>query len=284
MQATDKGIDIGSGALHALVAFAGDTEDQARIFFRVKGKKVHAAATSKNFALEIEGTAAEGAQPGEWPVHKKFLADLSKCTTDGSAKVPARIARLIIDREGIKRANFIFRESGEHDGGHDNAEALPPNKQLSFGIIHKTISVDFDVNTGSWFPLHKKQLTALSAVYSAAGKNVPVSFVSGGDHMSPVGFEAKNDDFVLRGILVPPAVLGPGKALVDGDDDDTDDEGDDDDQQPELPGVNAKGGDDAIIEDEEADRIKAAQKHPPLATEKRKAARRKQKNPKPGSR
>jgi hypothetical protein len=43
----------------------------------------------------------------------------------------------------------------------------------------------------------------------------------------------------------------------------------------EDPADDGEGGnDDAIIEDEEADRIKASQKHPPLATEKRKAARR----------
>ena len=76
--------------------------------------------------------------------------------------------------------------------------------------------------------------------------------------------------------------------LFDGDDsceeDDEDDE--DEERQPELPGVTAKAGsaDDAIIDDEEAERIKNSQKRPPLATEKRKAARRKQKNPKPGSR
>jgi hypothetical protein len=67
--------------------------------------------------------------------------------------------------------------------------------------------------------------------------------------------------------------LGIDEALDDADGD----EGDDDDGAGDTD-------DDPVIEDEEADRIKNGQKHPPLATEKRKAARRKQKRPKPGSR
>lgn len=285
MQAAKTGIDISSGALSVLVAFAGDSEEQARAFFMVKGKKLLAAATSKRFAIELEGTASEDAEQGEWPVHKSFLSDLSKVTVDGSPRVPAVLARLLLQRTGVSRADLIDKSTGDRKGGHDSAVVLPENRQLTFKQIHKTIDVDFSGAGGSWFPMEKKAHRALGAVYAAAAKNTPVSIVAGGDEDSPVGFQAQGDGFVMRGIFVPPAVQGPGKALVDADDYDEDEDGGDE-RQPSLPGTSAKAAsdDDSVIDDEEAERIKRAQQAaPPLATEKPRRTRRVQKNRKAGS-
>ena len=252
MQASAAGIDISSSALAVLVAFAGDNEDQARAFFKVKGKKLLAASTSKRFAIELEGEAAADAEQGEWPIHKSFLSDLAKVTVDGSPKVPAIQARLLLERTGVSRADLLDKSTGDRKGGHDSAVVLPENRQLTFKHIHDTISVDFDApNPPSWFPLEKKAHRALGAVYSAAAKNTPVSIVGGGDENSPVGFQAQGDGFVMRGILIPPAVQGPGKAMVDAEDDD----GEGDERQPGLPGVDDDG---AVIDDE-----------PPLPTQKK---------------
>lgn len=254
MEATAKGIDISSSALAVLVAFAGDNADQAQAFFKVKGKKLLAASTSKRFAIELEGTASPDAPNGEWPVHKSFLADLSKVTVDGSPKVPSIVARLLLERTGVSRADLLDKETGDRKGGHDSTVVLPEDRQLTFKQIHDTITVDFEgAGPSSWFPLEKKAHRALSAVYAAAAKNTPVSIVSGKDADAPVGFQAQGDGFVIRGIIMPPAVQGPGEALVDADDDDG---GDDvDDRQQSLPGT----GDDPVIDDEEAERIKREQ-------------------------
>lgn len=255
MEASAKGIDISSSALAVLVAFAGDSEEQALAFFKVKGKKLLVASTSKRFSIELEGSSSSDAENGEWPVHKSFLSDLAKVTVDGSPKVPAKLARLLLERTGVKRADLIEKETGARKGGHDNETVLPENRQLTFQQIHNTITVDFDApGVGAWFPLEKKAHRALSAVYSAAAKNTPVSIVSGVDQDSPVGFQAQGDGFIMRGILMPPAVQGPGKALVDEEDDD-----DGDEPQPELPGVS----DDPVISDEEATRIAAEQGEKP---------------------
>jgi hypothetical protein len=273
LESSNKGIDIGSSALGVLVAFAGDSETQSRAFFKVKGKKLLVAATSKRFAIELEGTAGEGAEDGEWPVHKRFLDELSKVTVDGSPKVPAIVARLLLERTGVKRADLILKETGDRHGGHESNDFVPENRQLSFKDIHKTIDVDFDRDGGSsWFPLEKKAHRALAAVYAAALKNTPVSIVAGGDENAPVGFQAQGDGFVMRGIVVPPAVQGPGKALVDGED------GDDDDADGKsaeartgdlferkaaakaaVARVMADDDEEAVIDDEEAERIKAEQ-------------------------
>lgn len=329
MEATSKGIDIGSSALAVLEAFAGDSEEQARAFFKVKGKKLLAAATSKRFAIELEGKADDGSENGEWPVAKRFLGELASVTTDGSPRVPAVIARLLLERTGVRRADLIVKQDGRRHGGHDSDDVLPENRQLTFAQIHKTIDVDFSGGAASsWFPLEKRAHRALAAVYAAALKNTPVSIVSGGDENAPVGFQAQGDGFVMRGILIPPAVQGPGKAVVDEEDadDEEEDEGDKrqgalfakkdtgvgDGTRHECPGFDGKGcgytapagnklcpicttkageaakkkakeaDDDTVIDDEEAERIKAENK--PLATEKPARKRRMQKNPKAGSR
>lgn len=267
MQATSKGIDIGGRALDALLAFVGDDEDRNRVFFRVKGKKLYAAATAKTRSLEIEGVAEEGAEEGEWPVDAPFLKNISAMTDEGSPRVHAIVARLICERTGVSTADLVAKADGKVvDSVRHHAE-MPANKQLSFQQIHKTVQVDLDVNTGSWFPLDRKLVRALSPVFALLGKSGAVSFVSGSDELSPVGFTAKGDGFVVRGNLLPPAVQGPGKALVDADDDSDDEEDEDDERQPGLPGV-----DDSVIEDDEAAQIKASQKN--VATEKRQAARR----------
>ncbi len=262
MEATSQGIVVGSSALAVLVAFAGDNADQAQAFFKVtgsgKGKKLLAAATSKRFSIELEGTAAPDAEAGEFPVHKSFLSDLAKVTVDGSPKVPAISARLLLERTGVSKADLIVKETGAWHGGHQSAVVLPENRQLTFQQIHSTINVDFDApGVGAWFPLEKRAHRALAAVFSAAAKNTPVSMVSGIDKDSPVGFQAQGDGFVMRGILMPPAVQGPGKALVDADDDGDGDDG----RQPGLfdgEGGSADG-DDPVISDEDAAKLKAEQ-------------------------
>lgn len=269
MQASKLGIDVSSSALAVLVAFAGDNADQAQAFFKVtgsgKGKKLLAASTSKRFAVELEGAADADAEPGEFPVHKSFLADLAKVTVDGSPKVPAIVARLLLERTGVSRADLIEKSTGERKGGHDSALVLPENRQLTFKQIHDTITVDFDgPGPSSWFPLERKAHRALGAIYSAAAKNTPVSIVGGRDQDGPVGFQAQGDGFVIRGIIMPPAVQGPGEALVDAEDDD---DGDSDERQGELPGVG--GADDAVIDDDEAERIKREAQAEGLPTAKK---------------
>jgi hypothetical protein len=254
MEASKSGIDLSSSALAVLVAFAGDTEDQSCAFFKIKGKKLLVAATSKRFAIELEGAADDTAEQGEWPVHKRFLSELSDVTVDGSAKVPAITARLLLERTGVSRADLIIKETGARHGGHETAVVRPENRQLTFKQIHDTIDVDFANAGGSWFPIEKKAHRALGAVYAAAAKNTPVSIMSGLDESSPIGFQAQGDGFMMRGILIPPAVQGPGKAMVDGDEDEDDEE--EDERQPKLPGVDGDD-DDAVISDEQAAALKA---------------------------
>jgi hypothetical protein len=292
MEASQHGIDIGGRTLDALLAFVGENEEQNRVYFKVKGKKCLAAATGKARAIEVEGSASEDAEQGEWPVEASFLRKLANMTEEGSPRVPAVVARLICDRTGVSTADLIVKETGKAcDTVRHHAE-MPQNKQLSFSLIHRTITVDFEGKT-SWFPLERKSLRALTAVYAAAGKGSPVSYVGGPDEQSPVAFQAQGQGITIRGILIPPAVVGPGKAAVEGaTDDDGDEETDDKTAEGRTGDLFAKpsekpaeGTDDTIIPDEEAARIKAAQrKRAPLATEKPKAARRRQKNPKAGSR
>lgn len=282
MEASAAGIDVDGRALALLKAFMGDTGEQNRAFFKVRGKKVFAAATGKNRSIEIEGKS-DGAEDGEWPIDGTLITKLSSVTVNGSKRVPATIARLKCGRTGISVVELVQKESGKNVDTIHHHDEMPQNKQLSFSIIHKTIDVDFANVGGSWFPFDKRTNANVAAVLANVS-GCPVSFSPGTDEISPIGFQATGPDFVVRGILVPPAVIAPGRGATDPEEDDDEDDAEDD-KQPELPGVNAKGGsDDAIIEDEEAARIKASQKHPPLPTEKRKAARRKQENPKAGSR
>jgi len=280
MESSDQGIDAGGRALTLLLAFVGDSAEQNRVFFRVKGKKLFAAATAKNRSIELEGVAAEGSEEGEWPVDGAFIRKLSNLTVNGSKKVPAVNARLLLERTGVSRADLVMKESGERVDTLQHHAEMPANKQLTFQHIHRTIDVDFAAAGGSWFPLEKSQAVAITAVLAAV-KGIPLSFAPGSDEHSPLGFEAKGEDFIARGIFVPPAVLGPGRAATNPEKGDDDGDEDDDPKQPGLPfGQKAKGTDDgAVIEDDEADRIKAAQggKAP-------KKSKRKQKNPAAGSR
>lgn len=293
MQASKLGIDVSSSALAVLVAFAGDNADQAQAFFKVagsgKGKKLLAASTSKRFSVELEGTAAPDAEAGEFPVHKSFLADLAKVTVDGSPKVPAIVARLLLERTGVSKADLIVKETGARSGGHDSAVVLPENRQLTFKQIHDTINVDFDAQGGaSWFPLERKAHRALSAVYAAAAKNTPVSIVAGRDQDAPVGFQAKGDGFVIRGIIMPPAVQGPGEALEDPEDDDGDGDGESAEgrtgdlfgrsgkpraDEPLVEDGGRSGDDDPVIDDEEAERIKREQQAAGLSTARKPKAK-----------
>jgi hypothetical protein len=279
VQATESGIDVDGRALALLKAFMGENAEQNRVFFKVVGKKVFAAATGKNRSIQIEGKA-DGAETGEWPVDGTLISKLSSVTVNGSKHVPAVIARLKCDRTGIRIVELVQKDSGKNLDTIHHHDEMPQNKQLSFKHINALIDVDFSNVGGSWFPLDKSLVRAVDAVLAGV-KGCPVSFAPGLEEDSMVGFQSTGPDFVVRGVLKPPAVIAAGRGATNPEEDDDEEE---DERQPELPGVSAKGNDDAIIEDEEAARIKASQKHPPLATEKRKAARRKQKNPKPGSR
>jgi hypothetical protein len=285
MEASAKGIDISSSALAVLVAFAGDNADQAQAFFKVKGGKLLAAATSKRFAIELEGKAGKDAENGEWPVHKSFLADLAKVTVDGSPKVPAIHARLLLERTGVSKSDLIVKETGVWHGSHQSAVVLPEKRQLSFKQIHDTITVDFDSpGPASWFPLEKKAHRALSAVYAAVPKNTPVGVIAGKDADSAVGFQAQADGFVIRGIIMPPAVQGPGKAVTEDDDEEDEEEGGSAEartgnlferrpitaDEPLAEDGGRTSDDDPVIDDEEAERIKREQQSgKPLASEKK---------------
>ena len=255
MQASEKGIDVGGRVLDMLLAFAGETEEQNRVFFRVKGRRVRAAATAKNRAIEVEGKA-EGAEDGEWPVEGAFLRKLAKTTENGSKHVPTVVARLLCQRTGVSAADLVVQASGKKIDTLQHHGEMPANTQLSFATIAKTIAPNFEV-PGSWFPIDKKLHAALAPVYAAVGKGHPISLVGGKDEQSPVAFQAKGEDFVVRGILLPPEVQGPGREAVDQDDDD---EGGDDEKQPGLFEGKATGtDDDTVIEDAEAERIQREQ-------------------------
>lgn len=255
MEATEKGIDVGGRVLDMLLAFTGDDEERNRVFFKVKGKKVSAAATAKNRAIEVEGKADEGSEDGEWPVEAGFLRNLASMTVPGSPKVPAVVARLLCERTGVSTADLVVKESGKKVDTVQHHAEMPANTQLTFSTIHKTITPNFD-EPGSWYPIDKKLHGALGPVFAALGKGRPVSLVGGTDEQSPVGFQAKGEDFVVRGILIPPAVEGPGREAVDQEDDDEESG----ERQPDLFEQKATGtDDDSVIDDDEAERIKAEQ-------------------------
>lgn len=273
MESSAKGIDVGGRVLNMLLAFVGENEEQNRVFFKVKGKKVLAAATAKNRAIEVEGKAGDGAEDGEWPVEAGFLRNLANMTVNGSPKVPAVVARLVLQRTGVSTADLVEKQSGKVQDTVQHHAEMPANKQLTFGAIHKTIRLDFD-EKASWFPVEKKALGALNAVFAAVGKSCPVSFVGGTDEQSPVGFQAKGEDFTVRGILMPPAVNGPGREATNPDTDDDEDGDEDDDDADErqldllerkeaakaaVARVMAEDDEEAVIDDQEAERIKAEQ-------------------------
>lgn len=269
MQASEKGIDVGGRILDMLLAFMGDTEEQNRVFFKVKGKKVHAASTAKNRSIEVEGKA-EGAEDGEWPVEGAFLRKLAKTTENGSKHVPTVVARLLCQRTGVSAADLVVQASGKRVDTLQHHGEMPANTQLKFKQIHDTISPNFD-EPGSWFPMDKKLHAALAPVYAAVGKGHPISFVGGKDEQSPVAFQAKGEDFLVKGILLPPEVQGPGREAVDQDDDDDDAEGGDE-RQPDLFEQKATGTDDVVVEDDyEPDG--AAEDGEPLPTQKKRKAK-----------
>lgn len=262
MEASTKGIDVGGRVLDALLAFAGDNEEQSRIFFKVKGKKVLAAATAKDRSLEIEGEAGEEAEQGEWPVEAGFLRNVSAMTVNGSKKVPAIVARLLCERTGVSTADLVLKSSGEAVDTVKHHKEMPQNRQLSFGAIKKTIDIDVE-KKGGWFPMHRDFFAPLTAV-SMAAKKCPISFFPNSDELGPIYFEAKGDGLKFRGILKPPAVEGPGEQAVDAEDDDDSDEGDE--RQPGLfESKEGKAGEDesddgGIISDAEAKRLTAEAK------------------------
>lgn len=259
-QASAKGIDIGGRVIDALLAFAGDDEERNRVFFKVKGKKVLAAATAKDRALEIEGSAEEGAEEGEWPIEAGFLRNVGAMTVNGSKKVPAVVARLLCERTGVSTADLVVQSSGKKVDTVQHHAEMPANQQLTFGKIKKTIDIDVD-KKGGWFPLDRRFFAPLGLVSMAAEK-CPISFFPSSDEQGPIKFEAKSEGLRFRGILIPPAVEGPGEQAVEPEDDDDDAE----DRQPGLfaqkegkAGEDEKEEGDGIISDDEAKEL--AKKH-----------------------
>jgi hypothetical protein len=275
MQATVKGIDIGGRVIDALLAFAGDNEEQARVFFKVKGSRVLAAATAKDRSLEVEGEA-QGAEAGEWPVEARFLRNVGAMTINGSKKVPAVVARLLCERTGVSTADLVVLSSGERVDTVKHHAEMPQNRQLSFAQIKKTIAIDLE-KKGAWFPLDRRFFAPLGLVSMAAEK-CPISFHPAKDEAGPIFFQATGGGLVFRGILVPPAVQGPGEQAVEPEDsDDADDE-----KQGDLFGEREddesyyEEDDDGIITDEKAAALKAKHrgaKEPALATEKKRGRR-----------
>src|SRR5690349_21117559 len=117
----------------------GESADQNRAFFKIKGKKVFAAATAKDRAVEIEGKAEGVESEGEWPVDGAFIRKLSNLTVNGSKHVPAVVARLVLDRTGVQVAELVIQGSGKQVDTLQHHEVMPQNKQLSFKTISSTI-------------------------------------------------------------------------------------------------------------------------------------------------
>jgi hypothetical protein len=245
MQATENGIDISEREMHALLGFCGDTAAQAQVIFRIKGKKVTAAATNARSAVEYVAENA-GGEEGEFPVTRSFLELCAAAAVEGSKHVPAKIARLLLNRQGIKDADVVLKESGERIHQITSPQSIEPPKQLKFKEIHDSIDFDPD-RKGHWYSTDMRHTKPLFAVQAAADK-CPITWVPAADELSPVGFLAKGDGGEWRGVIRPVETKGPGKAAKNPEPDE------DDDRQPELfKSSEGKAGDDD--EPEEGDGI-----------------------------
>lgn len=277
MRATKQGILIGKYELGALLEFT-EKKDQrfAVVHFRVAapGGKMVAGATDGKRYVECEADVEDGAEPGEWSVQIDALEDLRRLCEEGSIAAVLRVKR-----GGLTEAALVIADSLKVDKVHKWA-TNKASTQLSIEKVREAGAWAANTN-GTWFAINAFYLADLQSVSKAADK-CPITLYAPSAPDARVCFEATGTGGRWRGVIMPVKVQGPGDEAVSREDQKSDEdrpgqapESDgpllDRAKRPEVDEANPDA-DDGIIEDAEAERMKAAQQgekaEPELATAK----------------
>lgn len=212
MESSSKGIVIGHREAAAALAFCGDSAEHAQVVFKVTAREVKAGATSRVANVVYTGKNY-GCDSGEWPIAASFMRLIRGATQEGSANVPTSLARLLIERNVIKRVEIFWKESGEVAKYIEDPNPIAPNLQMKFSQIADIIEFD-EEKKGSWFGIDQRRFRLVNSVSMAVGNKVPISYFPGGK-LAPLGFLVKGDGGEWRGVLITVETLGPGKAAKD---------------------------------------------------------------------
>ncbi len=255
MLATKKGIEINREELWALLSFTGDSEQHSCVHFRVNGSaKLEAAATDGKRSVECVAKA-DNAVPGEWAIDAEFL-ELCRHACDA----PEKSILIRLSSAGVRDAHVVD-ESGEMIAplGWHRAAA---SSQVTMTEVVGGLRVPIDP---------ADVLRGLSRV-RVASDDCPITIYPPAEPSTPLFFECRSDRGHWKGAFVPEKVVGPGE---EADEPEQADEGAPGrkDRQTRLDLADRakaapKDDSDPVIDDEEADRLKAEQQGKPLATEK----------------
>lgn len=275
MKATAKGIEINREELWALLSFTSEKEEFSAVHFRVNGRaKLEAAATDGKRSVECIAKA-EKAEPGEWAIDAAFL---EKCRS-ALGKDESLIIELT--KSGLKDARVVNMESGDTICPIGwNREAASTQMSMS-GIVAGLKLPDDKNHVGSWVAIDPEVLRGLTRV-KVATDGCPITLWPPKDPNSTLFFEATGEAGHWKGAIVPETVLGPGEEADEPADEDDDAPGRNDRQtrldladRAKAPKAKAEeepdDEDDGVIDDEEAEQLKAQQAEtdePELATAK----------------
>jgi len=277
MLASKKGIEINREQLWALLSFCGEGEHHACVHFRINGSgKLEAAATSGKRSVEAIAKA-EGGATGEWAIDSAFL---EKCRLSMVGDGETLLIRLT--PKGLTDAWIVEAKTGKMIAPIGwNREAA--TTQVTMTDIVSGLRVPDDKNhTGSWCAFDPEHLRGLTRV-RVATEGCPITFYPPTEPTAPMHFEAVGKDGTRwRGAILPEKVLGPGQEADEPPEADEGAPGRSDRQvkldlkaRAAKPREDDAGGDDGIIEDEDAERMKAEQaaSAPTLSTQKKKPQR-----------
>jgi hypothetical protein len=258
--------------LWALLSFTGKGDQYGVVHLRINGRAaLEAGATDGKRAVECIGKAKDCAA-GEWAIDSAYLEQCRAALKKGEALV------LELTDKGIGAALIVDAESGDTISTINwNREAA--NTQITMREIVGDLKVPKDKNhTGSWCAIDPEVLRGLTRV-RVATDGMPVTIYPPSEPTAPLYFEARAETGHWKGSVVPEAVLGPGDGRDEPDDEDDGAPGNsanarqtrlDLADRAKVPKADA---DDGIIEDAEAERLKAEQAgddEPELETSKRK--------------
>jgi 5-methylcytosine-specific restriction enzyme A len=295
-------ITVNREEIWALLSGAGESDQDAVVFFRINGRaKLEAVASNGKVCIEAIGDA-KGAHPGEWQIDSAFL---EKCRLLIKGKDEVAVLEVTTDGE-IDHASIVHKESGDELIPSVNWHRRCASSQVKLSSLITGLKLPDDKHyVGSWFAVDPRVFAILERV-RVASEDCPVTVFGpppGSPH-APVLFAATGDKVSWKGSIVPEKVLAPGGERDEPEPDPALGKGRSADRQLDLEqhakdkaakqraAARGETDDDMVIDDEEADKLKAGlspdeqdfvdgkglntpDKPTPLATEKPKKRARK---------
>jgi hypothetical protein len=271
-------ININREELWALTSFCGDKEAFSAVHFRINGRaQLEAASSDGKCSIQCVGKAS-GCDAGEWAIDCAYLEQCKMSLGKGQSLA------IELSKTGVEDALIIDAESGDTISTvkwHREAAST----QLSFGEVVRGLKIPSDKNhSGSWAAIDPQIFGRLTRV-KVATDDCPVTIYPPKDPSSLVYFEARSEHGHWKGAIVPEKVLGPGEEADEPEEEDEGAPGRSDRQtrldladrakaKPKDEAEDVDDEDDGIIDDEEAEQLKAQQEatsdEPELETSKRK--------------